>query len=439
MNRKQLTILVVACAVLGVAGWVVYNKRNSGDSDSAEGGGRKVFKSFPLNDVERLAIRQGSSQLNVVKQNDVWTVQERNNYPANFATISEFLRKVWELKVAQPVEAGQSQLARLELQSPDKGAGTLVEFNDKSGKNLNTLLLGKKHMRKGGGDESGFGGGGGFPDGRYIMVGDDIKTIAVVNDAFSNIEPKPEEWLNKDFFKVENLKSISVTSTNATNSWKIEREKENGDWKLANAKAGESLDTAKSGGVTGALSAPSFNDVSTNTAPDKTGLDKPLAAKLTTFDGFTYDVKVGSKTGEDNYYFQVGVDASLPKERAAGKDEKPEDKTRLDKEFKEKNDKLQEKLKTEKEYGKWTYIVSKWTIDPLFKERKDLLAEKKEEPKADSGSSTNGAPAKPAPGSTSIKPGTTPPPPPLVPPTLLKPASKEPPAEKPAPATEEKK
>ena len=40
MNRKQLTILVVACAVLGVVGWVVYNKRNSGDSDSVEGGGR---------------------------------------------------------------------------------------------------------------------------------------------------------------------------------------------------------------------------------------------------------------------------------------------------------------------------------------------------------------------------------------------------------------
>jgi len=253
MNRKQLTILVLVCAVLGVAGWVIYNKRNSGDSDSADAGGRKVFKNFPLNDVERLAIRQANAQLNLAKQNDIWTVQERNNYPANFGSISEFLRKVWELKVAQPVEAGPSQLARLELQPPDKGAnsGTLVEFKDKSGKNLNTLLLGKKHMRKGGGEESGFGGAGGFPDGRYIMVGDDIKTIAVVNDAFSNVEPKAEEWLNKDFFKVENLKSISVTSTNATNSWKLEREKENGDWKLADTKAGESLDTAKSGGVTG--------------------------------------------------------------------------------------------------------------------------------------------------------------------------------------------
>src|SRR6185436_11386276 len=227
MNRKQLTTLIVACVILGVIGWMIYNKRGS-DETSDQQLGKKVFSNFPMNEVERIAIRQGSAQVNLTKQNDIWTVEERNHYPANFATISEFLRKVWELKVAQPVEAGQSQLARLDLQPPDKGAGTLVEFKDKSGKNLNTLLLGKKHMRKGG-DESGFGGGGGFPDGRYVMVGDDIKTIAVVNDAFSNIEPKAEEWLNKDFFKIENLKSISVTSTNATNSWKIEREKENGD------------------------------------------------------------------------------------------------------------------------------------------------------------------------------------------------------------------
>ena len=380
MNRKQLTSLIVACAVLGVIGWIVYNKR--GSDESSDQGGKKVFQNFPINDVERLTVRQSASQVDLVKQNDIWTVQQRNNYPANFSTISEFLRKVWEMKVAQPVSVGQSQLARLELLPPDKGAnsGTLVEFKDKSGKTLNSLMLGKKHMRKSEND-SGFGGGS-WPDGRYIMVGSDVQSVAVVSDAMSNIEPKPEEWLNKDFFKVETLKSIAVTSTNATNNFKLEREKENGEWKLADLKPGEQLDTGKSGGVTGALSSPSFNDVATNSAPDKTGLDKPLVARLSTFDGFNYEVKVGNKTGEDNYFLQMSVNASLPKERTAGKDEKPEDKTRLDKEFKEKNDKLQEKLKTEKDYEKWTYVVSKWTIDPLLKERKDLMVEKKDETKS---------------------------------------------------------
>src|SRR6185436_15344951 len=164
MNRKQLTTLIVACVILGVIGWMIYNKRGS-DETSDQQLGKKVFSNFPMNEVERIAIRQGSAQVNLTKQNDIWTVEERNHYPANFATISEFLRKVWELKVAQPVSVGQSQLGRLELLPPDKGAnsGTLVEFKDKSGKTLNSLLLGKKNMRKSEND-SGFGGGS-WPDG----------------------------------------------------------------------------------------------------------------------------------------------------------------------------------------------------------------------------------------------------------------------------------
>src|SRR5437016_10931398 len=86
---------------------------------------------------------------------------------------------------------------------------------------------------------------------------------------------------------------------------------------------------------------------------------------------------------------KMSGNGSFPKERTAGKDEKPEEKTKLDKEFKEKTDKLQEKLKNEKEYEKWTYVVSKWTIDPLFKERKDLVKEET------SPSGTNAPPSKP--------------------------------------------
>src|SRR5256714_15521721 len=222
MNRKQLTTVIVACAVLGVIGWIVYNKRNS-DEGSGPEHGQKLIKNFPLNDVERVAIRQGNGQVTLARQNDLWTVQERNNYPANFTTISEFLRKVWELKPAQHPEVGQSQLGRLELLPPDKGAnsGTLVEFKDKSGKNINSLTLGKKHMRKGG-EDSGLGGGGGWPDGRYVMVGNDVKTVSVVSDALSNIEPKPEEGLNKDFFKVENFKSFYVKSYIATNNLSLD-------------------------------------------------------------------------------------------------------------------------------------------------------------------------------------------------------------------------
>jgi hypothetical protein len=92
------------------------------------------------------------------------------------------------------------------------------------------------------------------------------------------------------------------------------------------------------------------------------------------------------------------VSANLPKARTPGKDEKPDDKTKLDKEFKDKQQKLEEKLAQEKPYEKWVYLVSSWTLEPVLKERSQLLAEKKEEPKKeDKAAGANAAPAPPLP------------------------------------------
>jgi len=238
-------------------------------------------------------------------------------------------------------------------------------------------------MRKSG-NASPFGGSDGWPDGRYVLVMNGPKDVAVVSDALSEVDVKPDRWLNKDFFKVEKLKTISVTHTNGTNSWKLTRETENGPLTLADAKSGEQLDSSKSSSAGSALSYPSFTDVvSPQAKPEETGMDHPVLAKLETFDGFTYTIKVSGKTNEENRYLNMNVTVDLPKERTPGKEEKAEDKEKLDKEFKEKMSKLEEKLKQEKTFEKWTYLVSKWTVDPLLKERKDLLAEKKEEPKKD--------------------------------------------------------
>ena len=79
----------------------------------------------------------------------------------------------------------------------------------------------------------------------------------------------------------------------------------------------------------------------------------------------------------------LAVTAQLPKERTPGKDEKPEDKTRLDKEFKDQQKKLEDKLSQEKSFEKWVYLASNWTFDSLLKDRAQLLVEKKEESKKD--------------------------------------------------------
>lgn len=382
MNKKQLALVIGLGAVLVLLAVVVSRKQKSPYEETAREG-VKLLASFDPNAVATLTIRHASNEVTMTKKDERWVVLERGGYPANFNNLSELLRKFWELKVARPLRIGPSRLPAVELAGVDKGS-TLVEMKDEKGARLASLLLGAKSMREGGGDSGPFGGGGGWPNGRYVMVGGDIKTAALVADALTTVEPNPEHWINKDWFKVESakLKSIAVTTPNATNNWTLYRDSETNEWKLADLKPGEQLDTAKLSGVTSALSSPSFNDVVTNTAPEKTGLDKATLAKLETFDGFIYDVKFAGKTNEDNFHFQVAVNGTIPKERSdVGTNETKEVKEKLDKEFKEKREKLEEKLKTEKAFAPWTYLVSKWTIDPLLKERKDLLAEKKEEPK----------------------------------------------------------
>jgi len=387
MNRKQLIILLVVVVVLGGFGLMLYQRSEGSWQGSTKSGSNKLLGDLPVNDVAELIIKGGTNELDLVKKDGLWRVKQRNNYPANYAEISGFLIKAADLKAVQTEEIGQSQLGRYKLLPPGAATNTAVEVDlrDQNGKNIKTLLLGKTHMHKMEGRPSPmgeFGDNEGYPDGRFVMVGASARTVAVISDPLNTIEAKPENWLNKDFFKVEKIKSIAVTYPVATNSWKVSRDSDTAsEWKLSDVKPGESLDSSKTSGFSYALSSPNFNDVlPLDTKPEPAGLEKPTVVTVDTFDNFTYTIKAGQKTN-DNIPMTLAVSAQLHKERQAGKDEKPEDKARLDKEFQDKQKKLQETLDQDKAYEKWIYLVSSWTLDSVLKERKDLLAEKKEEPK----------------------------------------------------------
>jgi hypothetical protein len=394
MNRNQFSLLLFLVVVLGLAGLMVYNKQNDAGRSGNAALGKKLLPNLPVNDVAHISLKQGSNEVNLAKKDGTWSVRERNDYPANYSEISDFLIKASDLKVVQSESVGPSQLGRLEL-LPGQGTNSAlqVSFKDSTDKPLQTLLLGKKHVQKSK-TPSPYGdmGDNSYPDGRYVQVAGNSGSVSVISDPLTTIEPKAELWLNKDFFKVEKVRSVAVAFLEPTNSWKLTRESESGEWKLADAKPTEQLDSSKTSAVSNPLSSPSFNDVDTWSKPEQLGLDKPTVVTLSTFDGFNYTLKVGQKTN-DNYSLSLTVAADLPKERTVPKDEKPDEKDKLDKQFKEQQKKLEEKLTQEQAFQNWTYLVSSWTVDPLLKTRNQLMVEKKEEPKKDdkAGAVTNEA------------------------------------------------
>jgi hypothetical protein len=378
MKGKQLALVLVLLAVLGGVA-LFLNRRNeaSWSSSSAQTTGKIL--DFPLNEVSQITVQGNGAELNLVRKDGVWKVKERADYPANFDQISGLIRKIWELRAVQDVKVGPSQFGRLQLLDPgsEPNSGTLLDLKGDGGKRIAALLIGKKYLKQ---TDGSLGPETGVPSGRYARTSDKSSRVVLVSETLDEVDPKPERWLNRDFIKVENPKSVTLAGSTPAMNWKMTRDAAASPWKLVDAKPGEELDVTKASSIAAMFSYAPFVDVMAPDAPaTETGLDKPAVATIETFDGFVYTLKIGKPVGE-NYPVLVSVAATLPKERTPAPDEKPEDKDRLDHEFQVKQTQLTEKLAKEQKLENRPYLMAKTTIEQLLKERTGLIAEKKPTP-----------------------------------------------------------
>jgi hypothetical protein len=374
MNRKQFILVLAALAVIGGAGLVLLKHRKESWTVRESKMGDKVLPNFRFNDVAAIHIR-GGVELNVVYTDGLWRVRERGGYAANYQQIRDLLMKVRDIKVVQSETIGPSQLARVNLEEPGKGigSGTLLEFKDGRGQVLAALIAGKRHLRPHDGSTP-FGLKGLF-DGCYVLSPDDPKNVLLISDELASVAAAPEAWLSRDFYKPENIQTISVAATNPANCWSLSRETESRPWSLTGGEpgGGGALDNTIAAQIAEMLGFLSFVDVVSNTAPSGTGLDQPTLVNILTFDHFAYTLKIGAKGPAGNYCMTVAVTADIPAGRVAGKDEKPEETKELDKEFQDKTKRLRDKLAKEQALAAWIYVADSQMIESLIRDRAQLL------------------------------------------------------------------
>ena len=337
MNRKQFIVLVVLLVVCAAVAWHFYQRGNSSWQSAEQNIGFKLIPNLPVNDVAQIDIHSGTNQLTVARNNDVWTVRERGDYPADFSQISDLLRKLADVKVVQHEETQSSELPRFNLLPPGSApnSGTSLELKDQNGKTIASLLLGKDHMNQP-------ANGQGWPDGRYVLLLSKAVDVGVISEPFDNVTPNAAGWLDKTFFKVANPKSIAVTFPVATNSWKIQRASETNDWVLADAYPGEKLDSPKIDDITGSFDSPSFNDVS----PGATAPANAVTVAIETFDGTNYVAKIWSSS-DNNDSVTIAMDPATD-----------------------------QKTSTQNQFANWTYQIPGDSIESLLKPRSNLLESK---------------------------------------------------------------
>jgi len=371
MNRKQFFLLIAVLVILGGLVWALKQRDKTSWSQTESRVGQTLLKNFQVNDVAVIHIDNGHTVVNLVKKEGQWRVSERGDYPANFNMISDLLLRIQDQKIIQSDTISAEQRPPLELIEPnkDKPSATSIEMKDGAGKTIAKLLLGKRYTKKG-------AGGAEMPAGRYVMVAGDDKTVALIDNLLLDSEPKPETWLNKDFVRADKIKAITFKNNDSSLAWKMVRDQEAGEWRLADAQSNDKFDSTRGTSAVNAISMMSFNDVVASSASLDTGMDKPRIVVAETFDGLTYTFRVGQEASDDNQYVGVTVSGEPVKERVAAASEKPEDKKRFDKEFKERLAKLETRLKFEKTLSSWTYVTPKWRLDPLLKNREGLMMDK---------------------------------------------------------------
>ncbi|HUQ25577.1 MAG TPA: DUF4340 domain-containing protein [Burkholderiales bacterium] len=344
MNARIAVTLVVLLAVLGGGALLYQHQERARRPDNVAALGKPLVKDLKAADIASIKIAEPKAALTLQRKDDGWVIAERRGFPADVSKVRDFVVKTVSLKVGQSEPVGEKDRARLNLD-------TQVEFNGADGKPLSRLIVGKKYFKREVDNPEKAPG-----DGRFVALPGEAGTVYIISDPLTQATARSAEWIDRASFQVEKVKTLEVRRPGGE-SWRLERQADNADWKLAGMKPGEKLDVGRANAATYSLSLLELADVAPDDAKD-TGLDNPTLVNASTLDGLTYEIKVGRLEG-DNYFVRFSSSGSV---------NGPESDERIKK--------LKERLPREKVLSDHVLLISKSKLEDTLKPRAELLEKK---------------------------------------------------------------
>lgn len=352
MSARIAAILVVLLVVLGGGALLYYQQESARRPQNVGTLGQVLLKDLKVAEVASIRIVEPKSKLTLQRKDEAWVIAERDGFPADFGKVREFLVKAIELKVGQSEPIGDQDRARLNLDE----SGTQVEFAGADGKPLGGLIVGKKYFKREVENPEKANA-----DGRFVMRPGDAGTVVLVSDPLVQASTRSADWIDRASFQVEKVKTLELRAPDGS-GWRIERNADNADWKLAGAGPGEKLEITKANAASYSLSLLELADVMPkSTRPEDAGLGEPTQIEATTLDGLSYAVRIGKLQGE-NYPLTFTSAGELKESADQG------DAERLKK--------LRERLPREKLLSGYVLLVPKSRLEDTLKKRADLLERK---------------------------------------------------------------
>jgi hypothetical protein len=350
MTPRVALILVVLLAILGGGALLYREQEKSRRPQNIATLGRSLLKDLQAADIAAIRIVEPKSTLTLRQKDERWAIAERADFPADVGKVRQFVVQALSLKVGQSEPAGEKDRARLNLDE----SGTQVEFASADGKALGKLVVGKKYFRREVENPE-----KARADGRFVALPDEPKMVYIVSDPLPLATTRTSEWIDKTSFQVEKVKTLEVRFPEG-GGYRIERDADNAEWRLANARDGEKLEVTRANAASYSLSMLELADV----APNNTALEEPTTIRATTLDGLSYSIQVGKPQGE-NHPVRFSSSGTLRK------DEKDAERIK----------KLEERLPREKLLSNYVLLIPKSKLEDTLKKRSELLEQKEGEKK----------------------------------------------------------
>ncbi|MBX7156873.1 MAG: DUF4340 domain-containing protein [Verrucomicrobiae bacterium] len=289
MKFTRLLVLLLVALVIVTFAIFLRQKRQSSLAWGQLQTGQKIFSDLDLNSLTKVQVQRLGQTLTLLKINGVWQVEEKYGYPATFSLLRDFLTKVAEAKVVQNVPANADQWSQLDLVSPEnQGAAIEIKLFKDSNQLATLFYVGKNPANA---------------SGRYVRLPQKNESIFLVNEPFSALNYKLEDWLDKQFIRPDKIASVTIKPT-AKEEWKLFRSSETNAFEMAGVKK-EKLDSEKVDSLIQTLSSLRFDDIlETNLV--KEGFSDPSYVEIATLNEKSYRLTVGSVTNE-HYFVKLNV------------------------------------------------------------------------------------------------------------------------------------
>ncbi len=145
MKPQQFAALAAAALASVVLAIAAYSAAAPWKAAVSQG---KLFPGFTSSAarVTRIQLSQGPSKLELERKGDVWTLKDRDGYPANSEKVRTLLTGLTTAELAEPKTRKVERYTELEVEDPagNSANSNLLKLLDDSGATVHELIVGKE-------------------------------------------------------------------------------------------------------------------------------------------------------------------------------------------------------------------------------------------------------------------------------------------------------